>query len=155
MQQVARRVSDGAILKLIKAWLRAPIVEEEDGGGGRKIKANPCGTPQGGVISPLLANIYLHPLDEAVNERCRDQCGYKPRMVRYADDLVILCHPGEGLGIKERLARWLRSRGLALNETKTRVLQSRESSFEFLGFSFRWQQSQKGTSYVHMDPSPP
>ena len=103
---MARRVSDGAILKLIKAWLRAPIVEEE--GGGRKMKANACGTPQGGVISPLLANIYLHPLDEGVNE-----CRKKPRMVRYADDLVILCRPGEGSEMKGRLARWLQSRGLS------------------------------------------
>jgi group II intron reverse transcriptase/maturase len=153
MRQVARRVSDGAILKLIKAWLRAPIVEEEES-GGRRIKANPCGTPQGGVISPLLANIYLHPLDEAVNDKSRDRCGYKPCMIRYADDLVILCQPGEGPGIKERLARWLKSRGLMLNETKTRVIESCESSFEFLGFCFRWQQSEKGTSYAHTDPSP-
>ena len=149
MRQVARRVSDGMILKLIKAWLRAPIVEEEEG-GGRRMKANPCGTPQGGVISPLLANIYLHPLDEGVNDRCQQ----KPRMIRYADDLVILCRPGEGRSMKERLARWLQSRGLALNEKKTRVLQSRASGFEFLGFSFRWQQSKKGTPYVHTEPSP-
>jgi group II intron reverse transcriptase/maturase len=148
MRQVARRVSDGMILKLIKAWLRAPIMEEEEG-GGRKMKARCCGTPQGGVISPLLANIYLHPLDEGVNE-----CRQKPRMVRYADDLVILCRPGEGRGMKERLARWLQSRGLVLNETKTRVLQSCASGFEFLGFSFRWQQSKKGTPYVHTEPSP-
>jgi group II intron reverse transcriptase/maturase len=149
MRQVARRVSDGMILKLIKAWLRAPVLEEEEG-GGRRMKANPCGTPQGGVISPLLANIYLHPLDEGVNDQCRQ----KPRMVRYADDLVILCRPGEGRGMKERLSCWLQSRGLALNETKTRVVQSRESGFAFLGFSFRWQQSKKGTSYVHTEPSP-
>jgi RNA-directed DNA polymerase len=143
MRQVARRVSDGAILKLIKAWLRAPILAEDEVGGGRKLKANPCGTPQGGVISPLLANIYLHPLDEQVNDDRQ-----KPRMVRYADD------PGEGEAMKQRLARWLHSRGLTLNESKTRVLQSRESGFEFLGFSFRWQKSKQGKPYVHIEPSP-
>lgn len=152
LRQVARRVSDGMILKLIKGWLRAPILEEAEG-GARRMMANVCGTPQGGVISPLLANIYLHPLDEAVNENCRGQKGHRPRMVRFADDLVILCHPGEGEGMKERLARWLQSRGLKLNEKKTRVLQSRESGFEFLGFTFRWQQSKKGTPYVHTEPS--
>jgi len=149
LRQVARRVSDGMILKLIKAWLRAPIMEEEEG-GGRSMKTNRRGTPQGGVISPLLANIYLHPLDEGVNDQCRQ----KPRMIRYADDLVILCRPGEGPEMKERLGRWLQTKGLALNERKTRVLQSCESGFEFLGFSFRWQQSKKGTPYVHTEPSP-
>ena len=63
------------------------------------------GTPQGGVISPLAANIYLHLLDEAVNEKCRVLSGYTPCTVRYADDLVILCNPGEGEGLKERLER--------------------------------------------------
>jgi RNA-directed DNA polymerase len=149
LRLVARRVSDGTILQLIKAWLRAPIVEEEKG-GGRRMKANACGTPQGGVISPLLANIYLHPLDEGVNEECRQ----KPRMVRFADDLVILCGTGQGAGMKERLARWLQSRGLALNEKKTQVLQSRERGFAFLGFHFRWQASKKKTAYVHIEPSP-
>jgi len=149
MKQVARRVSDGMILKLIKGWLRAPILEKGSGGGGR-MRTNPCGTPQGGVISPLLANIYLHPLDEAVNE----SCAQKPRMMRYADDLVILCRPGEGAGMKKRLGQWLQSRGLALNEKKTQVVQSCESGFEFLGFSFRWQRSKKGARYVHVEPSP-
>jgi group II intron reverse transcriptase/maturase len=149
LRQVARRVSDGMILKLIKGWLRAPVLEEEEG-GGRRLKANPCGTPQGGVISPLLANIYLHPLDEAVN----DQCGAKFQMVRYADDLVILCPTGQGAGVKERLARWLQAKGLALNEQKTRVVQSRQEGFSFLGFTFRWQQTKKQTQYVHIEPSP-
>jgi RNA-directed DNA polymerase len=148
MWLVARRVSDGMILKLIKAWLRAPILEAEEG-GGRKLKANPCGTPQGGVISPLLANIYLHPLDEQVNNDRQ-----KPRLIRYADDLVILCRPGQGQGMKERLARWLQSRGLALNEQKTRVVPSRTGGFAFLGFSFRWQKSQKGKPYFRTEPSP-
>jgi RNA-directed DNA polymerase len=122
---------------------------EEDKDGGRTMKANSCGTPQGGVISPLLANIYLHPLDEQVNEDRQ-----RPRMVRYADDLVILCRPGTGQGLKKRLARWLQSRGLSLNEQKTRVVKSRTNGFNFLGFSFRWQQSKKNTPYVHTEPSP-
>ena len=149
LRDVAKRVSDGTILALIKALLRAPILEEDES-GRRSLRTNTCGTPQGGVISPLLANIYLHPLDQAVNERCAQ----KPRMVRYADDLVILCGSGQGAGLKERLARWLQARGLALNEKKTRVLQSRDSGFEFLGFSFRWQASRKDTPYFHTEPSP-
>src|SRR5512145_1289276 len=68
-----------------------------------------------------------------------------------ATHLVILCNPGEGEGLKERLDRWTRC-GLVLNERKTRVIQSRESGFEFLGFAFRWQQSKKGSLYAHVEP---
>ena len=149
---------------MIEAFLKAQVMEtmrkwEAESGtlqGGvicQRPPALPCGLPAAGYLaplgSPLLASIYLHPLDEGVNE-----CRQKPRMVRYADDLVILCRPGEGQGMKERLARWLQSRGLALNETKTQVVQSCASGFAFLGFSFRWQQSKKGTPYVHTEPSP-
>jgi len=148
LRQVARRVSDGSVLKLLKGWLRAPVLEEEEG-GGRKMKGNPCGTPQGGVISPLLANIYLHPLDEEIN----GPGGSQARMVRYADDLVICCPGGKGASYKERLTRWLTAKGLALNERKTRVVRSRESGFVFLGFAFRWQKSRRGTGYVHVTPS--
>jgi group II intron reverse transcriptase/maturase len=148
LRQVARRVSDGMILKLIKGWLRAPIVEHQEG-GGRTMKANACGTPQGGVISPLLANIYLHPLDEEIN----GQAGPQARMVRYADDLVICGPAGNGAKLKERLTRWLTAKGLMLNERKTRVVQSRESGFVFLGFAFRWQKSRRGKEYVHVTPS--
>ncbi len=77
-----------------------------------------------------------------------------PRMIRYADDLVILCRPGEGREFKRRLASWLEARGLMLNESKTRVLNTRKEGFEFLGFAFRWQRSRKGGDYVHTEPSP-
>jgi len=148
LRQVAKRVSDGMILKLIKRWLRAPIMEE-DNEGGKRMKANKAGTPQGGVISPLLANIHLNPLDHAVNEGC----GEKPRLIRYADDLVIICRSGEGMGFRERLNRWLQAKGLKLNESKTRLVNSRRESFSFLGFTFRWQRSRKGTYYVHTEAS--
>jgi RNA-directed DNA polymerase len=83
MRLVARRVSDGSMLKLIRSWLRAPIEEREEGGGGkRRRRANRQGTPQGGVISPLLANLYLDRLDKEVNDRKE----LKARMVRYADE---------------------------------------------------------------------
>jgi group II intron reverse transcriptase/maturase len=82
MELVARRISDGSILALIRAWLKAPIVEEDRDRGTRRTLPNKQGTPQGGVISPLLANLYLNALDKAVN----DECGKVPVMVRYADD---------------------------------------------------------------------
>lgn len=150
MQLVAKRVSDGSILRLIKAWLRAPIVEEDRKTGQRKITPNTCGTPQGGVISPGLANLYLNGLDHAVNDRCE----LKPTMVRYADDLVILAKPGEGLQLRERLNRWLVTRGLKLNEEKTRLVDSRKESFCFLGFAVSWRQGLRTKRwYPHVEPS--
>jgi group II intron reverse transcriptase/maturase len=151
LRQVAKRVSDGSILRLIKAWLRAPVQEEDKTNGKKRIMPNKCGTPQGGVISPLLANLYLNSLDHAVNETCE----LKPTMVRYADDLVILCKPGNGAVLKQRLQRWLESRGLTLNEEKTRLVNTRKESFCFLGFIVNWRRSSlSGRWYPHMEPSP-
>lgn len=149
---VAKRISDGAILKLIKGWLRAPIMEPKGGGeGGRGgSQTNRCGTPQGGVISPLLANAYLNQLDWEVNERCE----LKPVMVRYADDFVILSRPGEGKGLMERLKRWLDRRGLVLNEKKTRLVDIRQEGIKFLGFALTWRQGRSGRNYPHVEPHP-
>lgn len=150
LQLVAKRVSDGSVLRLIKTWLRAPIVEEDRDTGCRKVSANRCGTPQGGVISPLLANLYLNDLDHAVNEKCEQ----KPTMVRYADDLLILCKPGQGAGLQTRLKRWLEARKLKLNEEKTRLVDTRKEGFEFLGFSVAWRQGMKSKRrYPHVEPS--
>src|SRR5262249_31603903 len=130
-------------------WLDAPVVEE-DAEGKRRVLPNRQGVPQGGVISPLLANIYLNALDWAVNNPKEKG---QPVMVRYADDFVILCEPGHGERLHARLSRWLEARGLKLNEEKTRRVHSREA-FNFLGFTVRWQPSQRsGRWYAHVEPS--
>jgi group II intron reverse transcriptase/maturase len=148
MKLVARRTSDGSLLHLIRQWLDAPVVEETDGKG--RVLPNRQGVPQGGVISPLLANLYLNALDWAVNDpKVRGQ----PVMVRYADDFVILCAPGQGEALRQRLQRWLAPRGLKLNEEKTRVVDSRDG-FNFLGFTVRWQRPRQGRSwYAHVEAS--
>jgi group II intron reverse transcriptase/maturase len=148
LRMVARRISDGSILRLIKSWLRAPVVEE-DKDGKRRVLPNRCGTPQGGVISPLLANIYLSPLDHGVNHQCVGQA----RMVRYADDFVILCRPGQAQGVMERTKRWLNAKGLTLNEKKTRLVDIRQEGVNFLGFNLTWRRSLKGRKYLHVEPS--
>ena len=148
LRLVARRISDGSVLRLLKRWLRAPVVEEERD-GRRRSKPNLSGTPQGGVISPLLANLYLNGLDWAVNEKVVGQ----PVLVRYADDLVILAAPGQGTELRERLRKWLHARGLSLNEEKTRLVNSREG-FNFLGFTVRWQRARAPDRwYGHVEPA--
>ena len=151
MKLVARRVSDGSILRLVKAWLRSPIIERDKEGTTRTLP-NKKGTPQGGVISPLLANLYLNDLDHAVPERTQGQAV----MVRYADDFVICCPTGKGEELKARTKRWLGSRGLKLNEEKTRLVNLREkhSSIKFLGFTVNLRKSLNGSKiYAHMEPS--
>ena len=148
MRQLVKRIADGSVLALIKQWLKAPVVEQGKD-GKRRMHGNRCGTPQGGVISPLLANIYLSDLDHGVN----DGTAQKAAMVRYADDFVILCAPGQSGAMRERLENWLQRRELKLNETKTRVLDGRKEGFEFLGWEVTPRQTKGGRSYYHMEPS--
>ena len=148
MKAVARRVSDGSVLGLLKSWLRAPIAEE-DKDGGKRVIPNRRGTPQGGVVSPLLANLYLNPLDHGVNDKTSGQA----QMIRYADDFVIVCAPGRGQGMMARLKQWLQAKGLTLNEAKTQLVNIRQEGINFLGFNLTWRQSWRGRGYLHVEPS--
>jgi len=148
MRQLVKRIADGSVLALIKQWLRAPV-EERGKDGKRRVQPTRSGTPQGGVISPLLANIYLNDLDHGVNEGTKQ----KASMVRYADDLVILCAPGQSAGMRERLGSWVQRRGLSLNEAKTRVVDAQKETFVFLGWQVSPRLTKGGRKYYHMEPS--
>ncbi len=136
MQSVARRVSDRPMLKLIKKWLKVPVQEEDEEGrkcmtGGKKSK---MGTPQGGVISPLLANIYMNRYLKAWRERGKGK-EFQAQIVNYADDFVILTR-----GSAEEALEWTRwameNMKLTLNEQKTCIRNARKESFDFLGYTF-------------------
>ncbi|WP_433262552.1 group II intron reverse transcriptase/maturase [Actinosynnema sp. CS-041913] len=124
---------------LIRQWLKAGAID-----GGRFVPTGE-GTPPGGVISPLLLNIALHGMEEAAGVRYRNlvgRIGYtepgSPILVRYADDLVVLCHTREQVEqVKARLAKWLAPRGLSFNEDKTRVSHLDGEGYDFLGFHVR------------------
>jgi len=151
MQLVAKRIVDKHILRLIKMWLKAPIVEDRED-GKKEYKGNDKGTPQGGVISPLLANIYLNVLDTLWTvKKVQERRG--ARLVRYADDSVILCR-GNTARILKGLKTVLSDLGLTLNEEKTRVMDARQGSFNFLGFAIGMKQGWRtGKIYPHIEPS--
>jgi RNA-directed DNA polymerase len=136
MTCVARRISDGKMLHLIHMWLKAPVEETDERGhrrmsGGKKATR---GTPQGGVASPLLANIYMHRFIKAFRKHGLDR-QYGAVLVTYADDFVVLCRHGAD-EVVATIRRWMTSIGLALNEDKTRVCNARCESFDFLGYTF-------------------
>jgi group II intron reverse transcriptase/maturase len=156
MATVAERICDGEILRLIQMWLKAPIMEVDKDGTKRNVgggKGNRKGTPQGGVISPLLSNLYLHILDR-VWERNKLQQRLGARIVRYADDIVILCRRGKSEQAMAVLRQILERLGLTLNETKTKSVNAYEGKFDFLGFSIWMGKSRKtGNYYPHVQPS--
>ena len=132
------RIADPRVLHLIKQWLKVPIVEEDGKYTGGK--SNKEGTPQGGVISPLLANIYMNLLDRIVN----DPNGYFSKrgikMIRYADDFILMSgHIGQEAITKAH--GYLDRMGLTINTDKSKLVNAREEPFDFLGFTFRYDQS--------------
>jgi RNA-directed DNA polymerase len=152
---VAERIVDGGILHLIKQWLKAPVIGEDDNGVKRNVgggKANSKGTPQGGVISPLLSNCYLHILDR-IWQRRHLKGKLQAHLVRYADDFVVLCRRDVEEPLK--VVRHVLARlGLSLNEAKTRTVDATEGSFNFLGFSIRMSRGVRtGKPYPNVRPS--
>ena len=136
LRSIAARVVDRHVLRLIKLWLKTPV-EETDSDGRRRMsggKQSTCGTPQGGVISPLLANRYMNRFLRHWRGQGRGEA-YRAHVVTYADDFVILSrgHADEALAWTRRVMTRL---GLTVNEAKTAVRDAQRERFDFLGYSF-------------------
>lgn len=156
MKCLQMRIVDRSVLKLIRMWLKAPV-EEDNGSGGKKVQRSSKGTPQGGVISPLLANVYLHWFEKVFYAADGPAVWAKAQVVRYADDFMILArYQGKRLSkfIEDKIESWL---GLELNRNKTKVVDLRQpgSSVDFLGYTFRYDRSIKGgvRRYLNVVPS--
>ena len=154
MKSLARRISDRGMLRLLKMWLKAPVAERTTGGGWRFSggKRATRGTPQGGVVSPLLANIYMNRYLKVFRLHGLDR-RYGARLVNYADDFVVLCRSGAA-EVLAQSRRWFTQMGLTLNEQKTRVCDGRREPFIFLGYTFGPMRYRKtGHEYVGAAPA--
>ncbi len=154
LQCVARRIVDGQMLHLIKMWIKAPV-EERDENGKRRItggKDNDRGTPQGGVVSPALANLYMNRMLKGWRQTRRGE-QYRAHIVNYADDFVILSH-GKAKEALEWTREVLERLDLTLNEKKTSLRNARQERFDFLGYTFGPHiHPRDGGEYIGYSPS--
>jgi len=159
LQCVERRVADRSVLRLIRRWLAAPVEERDENGRPRRRRPTQgIGTPQGGVISPLLANLYLHWLDVRFHRASGPGTWAKARLVRYADDFVIMARV-----IGRRIPAWVEATvegwlGLTINREKTRIVKltpNEGGSLDFLSYTFRydWDRFGRGSRYFTAVPS--
>jgi len=155
MKSVARRVSDGAMLALIKAWLQTPVEEDDQRGGKRRTtvaKDSGRGTPQGAPISPLLSNLYMRRFVLGWKQQGWEE-KLQARVVVYADDFVILCRH-EAEEARKRMQAIMSKLELTVNEQKTRVCRVPEESFDFLGYTLgRCYSPKTGRSFIGTRPS--
>jgi RNA-directed DNA polymerase len=156
MKAVEYRIADRQVLSLIRMWLTAPVIEKDV--QGRTTKKRPdCGTPQGGVISPLLANLYLHWFDKVFHGNGSPFKFADARLIRFADDFVIMAKR-----VDDRIIKWVEAKieewmGLVINREKTKVIMTKQSgtTLDFLGYSFRYDRSSfaKSKRYWNRIPS--
>lgn len=155
---VRMRVVDRAVLKLIRMWLEAPVVEERKGqSGGSNVSRPKQGTPQGGVASPLLANLYLHWFDALFHGPQGPARRGDAKLIRYADDFVVLAKRMEAETIEFIESRLEGKFQLEINREKTRIVDLRElgASLDFLGYTFRYDRDLQGRArkYLNVFPS--
>jgi len=156
LKSVARRIADGRLLAVIRSWLKAPVLDESQRGRANKQTARARrenrGTPQGGVISPLLANIYFRRFILGWKK-----LGWEERtdsvLVNYADDLVICCHRGKGAEALGAMTQLMGKLGLTVNTEKTRLLSVPEERFDFLGYTVGRFYGKDGKPYMGTRPS--
>jgi RNA-directed DNA polymerase len=154
MRCLSRRIVDGRMLRVIKSWLTAPVVENIDGRTTQTAEARrrKRGTPQGGVISPLLANCYFRRFLLAWHGHGH-QNELDAYVVNYADDLVICCRPGNAAAALTRMSVLMTRLGLEVNTAKTRIARLPEESFDFLGYTVGRFFGKGGRPYIGTRPS--
>jgi group II intron reverse transcriptase/maturase len=154
MKSVARRISDGSLLGLIKMWLQAPVEETDERGGKCRTTRNKDegrGCPQGAPISPLLANLYMRRFILGW-KTCGHERRFQAKIVNYADDFVICCR-GQADAAMDVVRIMMRKLKLTINEDKTHIRRLPEESFDFLGYTFGRCYSAKGVRYIGQRPS--
>lgn len=154
MKCIARRVCDGKILRLLKRWLEVPVIEQSKRGPvcTRQSMKTHRGTPQGGVISPLLANIYFRRFILAWEKFGLDR-QHQAQIVNYADDLVLCCSPGNGDAALESMNTIMSRLGLTVNREKTSVVRLPEESLDFLGYTIGKQYNRRNKPFIGTRPS--
>lgn len=154
LKSVSRRIADGQLLKLIKMWLETPVIEKIEGKSKRTTENRNThrGTPQGGVISPLLANIYFRRIIKFWEQQVI-QKGKNAHIVNYADDFVICCRPGLGPSMMNIIRGAISKVGLEINEEKTKIVDVKKEQFTFLGYSFGLFYKKEGKAFIGTTPS--
>ena len=156
LKAIEMRIADRSVLDLLRQWLKSQVVERSAGGGTTTSGRPDQGTPQGGVISPLMANIYLNWFDRVFHFSSGPAQWAGARLVRYADDFVVMArYQGDKLVgfIETKLEGWL---GLTINRDKTRVvnLTVEGASLDFLGYTFRYERDLKGRDWKYLNLAP-